>query len=109
MTELQGWVLIGAFTASILGMMSWQTISFTRAIRLSSEAVNARLDGFREATEARFHAVDARFDAVDARFTGIETRLGAVDTRLGGVEQKIEGIDRDVQALTRRVFGADPH
>lgn len=83
MTEPQVWVLIGVFAACVFGMMSWQTISFNRNLRVSVEALDrslsAGIDGLREATKARFDAVEA----------------------------KIDGLDRDVQALTRHVFGAD--
>lgn len=87
MTEPQVWVLMGVFATAIFGMLTWQTISFNRALRTSLDGLGSRIDGLREATEARFAAVNARFDTVDS---------------------KIDGLDRDVQALTRHVFGADP-
>jgi hypothetical protein len=80
MTEPQVWVLIGVFATAIFGMLTWQTISFNRALKTS-------IDSLREVMDARFDAVNARFDAVDS---------------------KIDGLDRDVQALTRHVFGTDP-
>ena len=79
-TEPQVWVLIGVFATAIFGMLTWQTISFNRALRTS-------IDSLREVMDARFDAVNARFDAV---------------------ESKIDRLDRDVQALTRHVFGTDP-
>lgn len=87
MTEPQVWVLMGVFATAIFGMLTWQTISFNRALRTSIDGLGARIDGLREATEARFSAVDARFNAVDT---------------------KLDALDRDVQALTRHVFGTDP-
>ncbi|WP_424455486.1 hypothetical protein [Pseudolysinimonas sp.] len=80
MTEPQVWVLIGVFATAVFGMLTWQTISFNRALRTS-------IDSLREVMDVRFEAVNARFDAVDA---------------------KIDALDRDVQALTRHVFGTDP-
>ena len=80
MTEPQVWVLMGVFAASIFGMLTWQTISFNRALRASIEGLGARIDGLREATDAKF----------------------------GVVETKLDALDRDVQALTRHVFGTDP-
>lgn len=80
MSEPQVWVLIGVFAASIFGMLTWQTISFNRALRTS-------IDGVR--------------DVMDVRFGSIEGRLDRLET-------KVDGLDRDVQALTRHVFGADP-
>jgi uncharacterized membrane-anchored protein YhcB (DUF1043 family) len=79
MTEPQVWVLIGVFATAVFGMLTWQTISFNRALRTS-------IDSLREVMDVRFEAVNARFDAVDA---------------------KIDALDRDVQALTRHVFGTD--
>jgi hypothetical protein len=87
MTEPQVWVLMGVFAASIFGMLTWQTISFNRALRTSIDGLGARIDGLREATDAKFAVVEARFDTTDA---------------------KIDALDRDVQALTRHVFGTDP-
>lgn len=81
MTEPQVWVLMGVFTTAIFGMLTWQTISFNRALRASIEGLGARIDGLREAT--------------DAKFTTIEVKL--------------DRLDRDVQALTRHVFGTDAH
>lgn len=86
-TEPPVWVLIGVFATAIFGMLTWQTISFNRALRTSIDGLGSRIDGLREATEARFSVVDARFNAVDT---------------------KLDGLDRDVQALTRHVFGTDP-
>jgi hypothetical protein len=80
MTEPQVWVLIGVFATAVFGMLTWQTISFNRALKTS-------IDSLREVMDARFDAVNARFDAVDS---------------------KIDGLDRGVQALTRHVFGTDP-
>jgi hypothetical protein len=87
-TEPQVWVLIGVFATAVFGMLTWQTISFNRALRTS-------IDSLRDVMDARFAAVDARFDAVNARFDAVDS--------------KIDGLDRDVQALTRHVFGTDPH
>lgn len=88
MTEPQVWVVIGVFATSFFAMMSWQTISFNRNLRTSVDALDrsltARIDGFRDAT-------NARFDALDMRVTTLENKL--------------DGLDRDVQALTRHVFG----
>lgn len=80
MSEPQVWVLIGVFAASIFGMLTWQTMSFNRALRTS-------IDGVR--------------DVMDVRFGSIEGRLDRLET-------KVDGLDRDVQSLTRHVFGADP-
>jgi hypothetical protein len=80
LTEPQVWVLIGVFAAAIFGMLSWQTISINRTITAVADRLDAKIDGLREAT-------DAKFDTVSA---------------------KLDNLDRDVQALTRHVFGADP-
>ena len=80
MTEPQVWVLMGVFATTIFGVLTWQTITFTRTLRMS-------LEGVREVIEARFDAVNSKFDAVNT---------------------KIDNLDRDVQALTRHVFGSDP-
>jgi hypothetical protein len=79
MTEPQVWVLIGVFATAIFGMLTWQTVSFNRALRTS-------IDGLR--------------DVIDVRFGSIEGRLDRLET-------KVDGLDRDVQALTRHVFGTD--
>lgn len=79
MTEPQVWVLIGVFTTAIFGMLTWQTISFNRALRTSIGSLR---------------------DVMDIRFGSIEGRLDRLET-------KVDGLDRDVQALTRHVFGTD--
>lgn len=86
-TEPQVWVVMGVFATAIFGMLTWQTISFNRALRTS-------VDALKDVIDARFAVVDARFDAVTARFDAVDA--------------KIDGLDRDVQALTRHVFGTDP-
>ena len=79
MTEPQVWVLIGVFTTAIFGMLTWQTISFNRALTTS-------IDGLRDV---------------------MDTRFGSIEGRLDRLETKVDGLDRDVQALTRHVFGTD--
>ena len=79
MTEPQVWVLIGVFATAIFGMLTWQTISFNRALRTS-------IDSLREVMDVRF---------------------GSIEGRLDRLETKVDGLDRDVQALTRHVFGTD--
>lgn len=90
MTEPQVWVVIGVFATSFFAMMSWQTISFNRTLRTSIDALDrsltGRIDGLREATNARFDALDIR---------------------VAIVEKKLDGLDHDVQALTRHVFGPE--
>lgn len=77
MTEPQVWVLMGVFATAIFGMLTWQTMSFNRALRTS-------IDGLREVMDIRF---------------------GSIEGRLDRLETKVDGLDRDVQALTRHVFG----
>lgn len=81
MTEPQVWVIIGVFATAIFGMLTWQTISFNRALTTSIGSLR---------------------DVIDVRF-------GAIESRLDRLETKVDGLDRDVQALTRHVFGTDPH
>lgn len=80
MTEPQLWVLIGVFAAAFFSMLTWQTISFNRTVTLVADRLDAKIDGLREATNARFDTIDS----------------------------KIDNLDRDVQALTRHVFGTGP-
>lgn len=95
MTEPQVWVLMGLFASAIFGMLTWQTITFTRTLRTS-------IDGLREGVDLRFGMFEAK---VDARFAMSEAKI---DARFATVEAKIDNLDRDVQALARHVFGADP-
>ena len=84
MTEPQAWVLMGVFATAIFGMLTWQTVSFNRALRTS-------IDGLRDVMDARFGAIDGRLDRLETKVDRLET--------------KVDGLDRDVQALTRHVFG----
>lgn len=93
MTEPQVWVLIGVFAAAVFGMMSWQTASFNRNLRISVDSLDRSLSG--------------GLLALDRRLDSVEKRLDSVEKRLDSVESKIDGLDRDVQALTRHVFGPD--
>lgn len=81
MTEPQVWVLIGVFATAIFGMMSWQTVFFTRTLTTS-------INSLRDVMDARFESIDRRFESVD---------------------RQLAALDRDVAALSRRVFGADSH
>ncbi|CAN5409218.1 hypothetical protein BH10ACT7_BH10ACT7_08170 [soil metagenome] len=79
MTEPQVWVLMGVFTSAIFGMLTWQTISFHRALNSLGDRFDAKLDALRE----------------------------VFDAKIGRLSDKIDALDRDVQALTRKVFGDD--
>ena len=91
MTEPQSWVIIGVFATAIFGMLSWQTVFLSRSITSLADRFDAKIDGLRDATDAKFEIAEAK--------------LEMLRTDLGG---KIDGLDRDVQALTRHVFGQDP-
>lgn len=77
MTEVQSWVLIGAFATLMTGVLTMFSVSFTRVLR----AELGRIDVKFEALETKF---DAKFDALEAKF---------------------DALDRDVTALTKRIFG----
>jgi hypothetical protein len=77
LTESQVWVLIGVFATAIFGILSWQTLFFTRTLTTS-------IGSLREVMDVRFEAVDRR---------------------LANVEGQLTALDHDVAALTRHVFG----
>lgn len=79
MTEPQVWVLIGVFAASMFGMITIITVSFTRTLNAATGAVRSEISGLRETMNARFEAMNGKFEV----------------------------LDRDIQALSRRVFGAE--
>lgn len=79
MTEPQVWVLIGVFASSVLGMLTWQTVFFSRSLGHLADRMDVKFDAQRE----------------------------VIDARLDRVGDKIDALDRDVQALTRHVFGDD--
>lgn len=79
MNDAQIWVMIGAFTALMFGMLTVVSTLFVRVLRVE-------IGGLRSEMNGRFDAVNARFDAVNTR---------------------IDGLDRDVQAIVKRTFGLD--
>ena len=100
MTEPQVWVLIGVFSAAILGMVGIVTTSFNRTL-------TASIEGLRDMMNAKFEAIEVRFEAIDARFEAIDARFRAVEVRFEALSAKLESMDRDIQALSRHVFGTD--
>ena len=95
MTEPQVWVLMGLFSAIMLGGLTLSTTLMMNAMR-------SGLDAIRETMDARFIGVDGRFEAMDARFASLESKM---DARFEAVNTKLEHLDRDVTALSRKVFG----
>ena len=77
MTEPQVWVLIGVFATAVLGMMSWQTISFNRTIRTEIGRIDTKIDA-------------------------LEGKMGA---RFEIIERRLDYLDRDVQLIMKREFG----
>ncbi|WP_208322738.1 hypothetical protein [Salinibacterium sp. ZJ454] len=98
MTEPQVWVLIGVFAAGIFGMLSWQTISFNRAIGSLRNEIRTEIGSLRNEMSLFRESVDAKIDGLRE----------ATDAKFDLVNTKIDSLDRDVQALTRHVFGTDP-
>jgi hypothetical protein len=74
MTEPQVWVLIGVFATAIFGMLTWQTISFNRALKASIDGLAARIDG-------RFAAVDAKLDGLDRDVQALTRHVFGTDPR----------------------------
>ncbi|QTV79967.1 hypothetical protein [Microbacterium sp. NIBRBAC000506063] len=95
MNEPQIWVLIGVFSALMLG-------GFTLSTTLMMHSMRSSIGGVRDAMTAGFTAVDAKFAAVDAKFESLERTM---DARFDAVNIKLEHLDRDVTALSRKVFG----
>lgn len=74
MTEPQVWVLIGVFSTAIFGMLTWQTISFNRALKTSIDGLAARLDG-------RFASVEAKIDGLDRDVQALTRHVFGSDSR----------------------------
>jgi hypothetical protein len=74
MTEPQVWVLIGVFATAIFGMLTWQTISFNRALKTS-------IDSLREVMDARFASVDAKLDGLDRDVQALTRHVFGTDPR----------------------------
>ncbi|WP_309708143.1 hypothetical protein [Pseudolysinimonas sp.] len=73
-TEPQVWVLIGVFATAVFGMLTWQTISFNRALKSSIDGLAARIDG-------RFAAVDAKLDGLDRDVQALTRHVFGTDPR----------------------------
>lgn len=73
-SEPQVWVLIGVFATAIFGMLTWQTISFNRALRTS-------IDSLREVMDARFASVDAKLDGLDRDVQALTRHVFGTDPR----------------------------
>lgn len=74
MTEPQVWVLIGVFATAIFGMLTWQTISFNRALKTS-------IDSLREVMNARFDTVDSKIEALDRDVQTLTRHVFGTDPR----------------------------
>jgi hypothetical protein len=74
MTEPQVWVLIGVFATAIFGMLTWQTISFNRALKTS-------IDSLREVMNARFDTVDSKIEALDRDVQALTRHVFGTDPR----------------------------
>lgn len=74
MTEPQVWVLIGVFATAIFGMLTWQTISFNRALTTS-------IDSLREVMNARFDTVDTKIEALDRDVQSLTRHVFGSDPR----------------------------
>lgn len=74
MTEPQVWVLIGVFATAIFGMLTWQTISFNRALKTS-------IDSLREVMNARFDTVDSKIEALDRDLQALTRHVFGTDPR----------------------------
>jgi len=73
-TEPQVWVLIGVFATAIFGMLTWQTISFNRALKTS-------IDSLREVMNARFDTVDSKIEALDRDVQALTRHVVGTDPR----------------------------
>jgi hypothetical protein len=58
LTEPQVWVLIGVFATAIFGILSWQTLFFTRTLTTS-------INSLREVMDVRFESVERQLSALD--------------------------------------------
>jgi hypothetical protein len=74
MTEPQVWVLIGVFATAVFGMLTWQTISFNRALKTS-------IDSLREVMNARFDTVDSKIEALDRDVQALTRHVFGTDPR----------------------------
>jgi hypothetical protein len=74
MTEPQVWVLIGVFATAVFGMLTWQTISFNRALKTS-------IDSLREVMSARFDTVDSKIEALDRDVQALTRHVFGTDPR----------------------------
>ncbi|MDA4891198.1 hypothetical protein PFZ55_30365 [Streptomyces sp. MS2A] len=92
MNDPQIWVLIGVFTAAILGGMTLVSTHVSRVI-------HAEINGLRGEMNGRFGEMNGRFEAVNARFDAVERRLDRVETAL-------EDLDDEVTRLAKRVWDA---
>jgi hypothetical protein len=73
-TEPQVWVLIGVFATAVFGMLTWQTISFNRALKTS-------IDSLREVMNARFDTVDSKIEALDRDVQALTRHVFGTDPR----------------------------
>lgn len=101
MNEPQVWTLIGVFAATMIGLVTVITQSFTRTLSAKFDAVNARFDAMDSKFDSKFEIVSERIDGLKAEMV---LRFDHVDRRLDRLENRVDGLDADVQAISRRVF-----
>lgn len=94
MTEVQSWVLIGAFTTIMLGSFAAMAGYFRFALTISLSGVSRSIDLVKDALTAEIAASEAR----------TRTEIAASEAR---TRAELVALDRDVQAIARHVFGED--
>lgn len=128
MTEPQVWTLIGVFSATMIGVFTFLSMSVTRSIDAVGKIVaslgrelGARIDSLQDQTNTRFESVDIQMAAMrddvratkaevlalrqetDRKFAIIDTKFERVDKKFDRVYEEIAHLNRDVQAIARHV------
>lgn len=87
-TDPQIWVLIGTFSAVLVGVL-------TLTVGLTLRTVRAEIGQVR-------HELRGEIKVLSADIARVE---GVMNARFETVERRLDGLDRDVTALTKRVMG----
>lgn len=97
MDDAQIWVMIGAVTSLLLGMLTVVSTLFVRVVRAEVGSIRGRLDGLEGQLGGLRHEISTHVGGLRSEMSA---RFDAVNTR-------IDGLDRDVQAVVKRTFGLD--
>jgi hypothetical protein len=54
------------------------------------EAMDNKLNSFKEEINARFQAIESRFSAIDSKFSSIDSKFSSIDAKFAALDDKFK-------------------